>query len=1331
MKKKWICLIAVFAIICAMLLPAVPGGKTAFAEDNANDPVQEEAGGIDGYSEDEGFAIVPQHAGSSAFDVSASDKTTVQLYEAHRGDNQTWKLEKNGDYYSIRNFMNNKVLEVSGGKTDNGTVVKTAAYDGSDKQLWMLQATGDGSYFIKSKLDGNKVIDIKSYGTGNGSQITIYQIHAGKNQRFRFVHTTSPEPMSEWGATRHDCNGSNWDVWDGTWDNSWYYANKTASVHEIKTARQLAGLAQLVRDGVDNFHGRTIILTRDINLAGVEWRRIGLPGRSFEGNFNGGGHVIIGLSITSSSKQDGFFGDVNGGTVTNFAIKGSVQGDWEVGGVVGVMHAGHIVNVYSEVSLIKATDDYEGGICGHLGNDGYIEHCTQNARVNSGDQDPYRGGIAGASHGVIRWCVNKSSVDCNWDYVGGITGQCTRGIIEYCANYGQVSGGADTQYAGGIAGIITGGTIFCCYNEGYIYSSDDDDIGGIAGQRKDAGKVLCCINTGSVRGDDYVGGITGDGWCKYCFNAGMVTGDDEAGAISGSASTLYACRALGYTNASLMGDSDYAGSGAEWISAEDIISGKCCWQLNDSGKDMDYSAVNAWFYKNIATKDVFRQTLGSDPFPTFAGQKVSYKNSKYTNGADGFAVDVECDREYGTVSGGGTYQSGKVTLKAEPADGCVFDHYEVSSTKVTSKGMYNGNHNYPKAEVEKYTDAEFTLTDDIDKSYRIKAVFKVYDDTPDDLKQKVKIELECVDDTDGWNSTTTPCYLVDSTGEKHLWEIPSSSLDGDGKKVDHTFDIGTAVPVALEVYPDFGGGFTFHDLGLKARMWINGAGTAIESVKVMINSYPFVSSKYGNDYMNITFGDSGNSKVGVLALDGTFTEKGSYTKCSDAWAAAQKLGAGACVRMTSAWLTDSVLTLESDKNVTLDLNGYPMIRTIKKSSKNGELLKVNTGATLNIIDSRPDSKTCSAFTGGSIQGGRSSNTGGLIDVHGTLAMTGGALYNGGTTEDGGAIRVMGGAVSLKNTLIANCWANKASIADNNGGGIAIMNQAAVRLENCQIRACLANEMGGGIYMKNEKSTLTLINTDILGCKTNDEEGGAIHQKEGKVTWTGGSASGCSADSDDGGAIWQNNGELYCEDVKFTDNSCENLGGAVMINTDDMTWFIGCEFLRNTAGDDGGAIYLDDNHLYMEDCQMIANACKGKGGAAYLNSSGSIDMCGRMVIKNNDGMDTMDNLVMEKGAWVYDQGLTDGSEVHLRCEKTGEQPLAVEGDLTSEYQLKNYLVADTPGGLKLTDEKTLSSKLLASAFSPGKIALIIGGVIIIAAAAYFYMIADRKRKGGRS
>ena len=170
MKKRVFSLIAIIAVITAMLLPVIPEGVVCAA--------QEVFSGIEGFSEDEGFAIVPQHAGASALDVSASDKTKVQLYEAHRGENQTWKIQKHDDYYSLVNFMNNKVLEVPGGKTDNGTALKVAAFDGSDKQLWKLDPCGDGSYFIRSKLNNNKAVDVHGFGTGNGTAIELYAMTA-------------------------------------------------------------------------------------------------------------------------------------------------------------------------------------------------------------------------------------------------------------------------------------------------------------------------------------------------------------------------------------------------------------------------------------------------------------------------------------------------------------------------------------------------------------------------------------------------------------------------------------------------------------------------------------------------------------------------------------------------------------------------------------------------------------------------------------------------------------------------------------------------------------------------------------------------------------------------------------------------------------------------------------------------------------------------------------------------------------------------------------------------------------------------------------------------
>ena len=1001
------------------------------------------------------------------------------------------------------------------------------------------------------------------------------------------------------------------------------------------------------------------------------------------------------------------------------------MGDENIGGVVGKMDRGHIVDVYSEVEITRSTDDNEGGICGRLGPGGYIEHCTQNARVNSGDSEPDRGGICGYQCGLVRYCVNKSSVDNNHEYVGGISGRCIgkEAKIEYCANYGQVSGGGNTKWAGGICGAtVDGSLVFGCVNSGAVFSSSDDCIGGICGERKDSSAVYCCINTGDVAGEDKVGGIIGYGNCSYCFNAGLVAGKKEVGAITGkTAGRLEWCRALPYSAIRLHGDG--GDNGAEWISAQNILGGKLCCDLNRRNVMLDLGGYGPGY------TNVFYQNLGGDTFPTFTGREVVYKDGKYTNG-DGFEVRVDCDKGYGTVKGAGTYSSGPVTLTAEPADGCDFDHFEVSRTKITTKLMFSGVHDYPSAETKTYKNEEITLTDNIDCSYSVKAVFKVYDEVPDDLRQKVKVELECIDNAGGWNSDTIPAYLIDSSGNRHLWEIYRDNLAGNGKKVSHTFDIGANSPVAVEAHPNFGGGMTFRSFSLKTRMWINNAGSAIESSKSTIKSYPFVSSKYGNNYMNITFDDNGNSTVGILNADGTFVSKGSYTKCSDAWEAAKDLGSSGCVRLTSAWLVGKQLELNG-KTITLDLNGYPMIRTIKKTTKNGGLIKITDGSQLKIIDSAPTRQTCSAFAGGSIQGGRNTNGGGLIDVDGsTLDIKGGALYNGGTTDVGGAIRCKKSTVKLKNTLISNCWSNKARVYSNDGGGIAIRDGSKVEMTNCTIRVCTADDKGGGIHINNKNSSLKLIDTDLLACKANDDEGGAIYQDNGNIYYKGGNVRNCFAYGDDAGGIYQNDGELYVKNISFERNEAKDSGGAAYIQTDDVTNFIGCTFTGNTCQDDGGAVYLHDDNLYMEDCTAMGNASKDKGGAVYLKSGSSLDLCGITVFKDNDGTGNWDNLVLENKSYLYDQGLEAGSLVRLRSEKAGKVQIMADGTSISEYQVKNFLKSDSDDGLSLKDVKTVSTKLEASAFTQGIFAIIIGAILIILAGIGVFLTVERRKEGGQ-
>ena len=90
-------------------------------------------------------------------------------------------------------------------------------------------------------------------------------------------------------------------TWGDKADTSWY-VHETESEYHIKTAEELAGLAQLVNadPGKTNFAGKTIYLDNDIDLSGHEWISIGTvlggnyPEYSFCGVFDGQGHVKIG-----------------------------------------------------------------------------------------------------------------------------------------------------------------------------------------------------------------------------------------------------------------------------------------------------------------------------------------------------------------------------------------------------------------------------------------------------------------------------------------------------------------------------------------------------------------------------------------------------------------------------------------------------------------------------------------------------------------------------------------------------------------------------------------------------------------------------------------------------------------------------------------------------------------------------------------------------------------------------------------------------------------------------------------------------------------------------
>ena len=409
---------------------------------------------------------------------------------------------------------------------------------------------------------------------------------------------------------------------------------------------------------------------------------------------------------------------------------------------------------------------------------------------------------------------------------------------------------------------------------------------------------------------------------------------------------------------------------------------------------------------------------------------------------------------------------------------------------------------------------------------------------------KLNVKLTCTNDAGGWNSGSIPAELRDSAGNTYKnWTVERKYLDDEKDSTSYTYDIGNNLPTMLILKPNFGGGMTFRDYKVRLEAKLNGK--TILNQERESQSYPFSSS--GNMVFN--FSETGFARVAVADSNGTYSWK-NYDNIRSAWKAAQESRGVGLIQLTSTWLLDSRLILGNNKKVKIDLGGYIIRRNLNDLKSDGEVIKVNSGAVLDIIDTCPDRSSYVGFRGGGIVGGRSNNGGGNNHIGGgTLNMTGGHIYDGQCNEDGGGIYLDNGSATLKNVTISNCQAKKSTWVDNEGGAV---------------------------YVKNESSHLTLDNCRIDSCRAYDY-GGAIMVDEGKIRITDSVITNCRAEDNDGGAInAENDTELYVRGCEITNCSADERGGAVFDDSEDGTWLIDTRIRSCSSGDHGGGIYINDD-----------------------------------------------------------------------------------------------------------------------------------------------------------
>ena len=240
------------------------------------------------------------------------------------------------------------------------------------------------------------------------------------------------------------------------------YTIESNGSYTVTSADGLMNIAKLVNGGKTDIN---ITLTADIDLTGKNWTPIGTDyDNAYTGTFDGGGHTITGLTVTTNDQYAGLFGYL--GKFGKFCTVKNVVMD---------------------------------GI-----------QITCNHRLGSA------GGVAGYSRAVtIENCSVSGSVSGTMR-AGGVVGGQNGGSITGCSSSATVKG---TLNVGGVAGETnSGATMAACYATGNV-TIEIDPInntlgGGLVGFNA-RGSVLACYATGNVTstgsstGNVYIGGFCG------------------------------------------------------------------------------------------------------------------------------------------------------------------------------------------------------------------------------------------------------------------------------------------------------------------------------------------------------------------------------------------------------------------------------------------------------------------------------------------------------------------------------------------------------------------------------------------------------------------------------------------------------------------------------------------------------------------------------------------------------------------------------------------------------------------------------------------------------
>ena len=350
------------------------------------------------------------------------------------------------------------------------------------------------------------------------------------------------------------------DSWNGITTSQPHGKGTEDDPYQIGTAQELAWLAYAVNNQMESA-GYCAVLTADIDLGYCQWPVIGVLSsngqRAYTGTFDGQGHTVSGLNITSLGGRQklGLFGVAQNAVIENLTVRGNIDltgvrsydsnmAGYIIGGLLGSGEGSGVTirNCVSQVDIsVSFVNDQRaqrasvGGLVGRFSGSGVheITDCRNEGRVYTSFEpgayylggsggDGGQGGIVGfiGANARLERCVNTSAVYAGRAAgVGGIVGNADGSskesiTLNQCANQGAVSndtGGVLLRKGGtgGIIGLVLTGsiTVSSCYNTGTVAGSAI--VGGILGGEKGE------YSASSLYGNK---GLT----LENCYNAGAL-----------------------------------------------------------------------------------------------------------------------------------------------------------------------------------------------------------------------------------------------------------------------------------------------------------------------------------------------------------------------------------------------------------------------------------------------------------------------------------------------------------------------------------------------------------------------------------------------------------------------------------------------------------------------------------------------------------------------------------------------------------------------------------------------------------------------------------------